>query len=100
MMSWLGRLVRRPTIDKQLDAELRFHLEQRTADHIAAGMSPEEARRRTQIELGGIEQVKQKCRDVRWENHVESLFRDFQFALRSLRKDRRSVALAVVALAL
>ena len=53
MISWIQRLFRNRDLDQQLDAELRFHVEQQTADHVAAGMSPREARRRALIDLGG-----------------------------------------------
>jgi putative ABC transport system permease protein len=100
MMGWLRRLFHKRLTEKQLDAELRFHLEQRVRDYVASGMNQEEARRRAHLAFGGLEQVKQDCRDVRTEIHVEDFFRDLQYALRSLSKDRRFALIAVVALAL
>jgi hypothetical protein len=100
VIRWLGRLFRNRPIEHRLDAELEFHVEQQTADYIAAGMTPTEARRRTVIGLGGLEQTKQACRDVHWENRFESLYRDFRFALRSLKKDRRFTLVAILTLAL
>jgi len=100
LITWVQGLFRNRALDHQLDAELQFHVEQQIADYVAAGMSPTEARRRTLIELGGFEQMKQKCRDVHWENHLEGLYRDFRFAVRSLKKDRRFTLVAVVTLAL
>lgn len=100
MISWVQRLFRNRALDQQLDAELQFHVERQTADHVAAGMSPKDARRRALIELGGFEQTKQKCRDVHWENYIESLYRDFRFSFRSLKKDRRFTFVATLTLAL
>jgi len=97
---WLGRLFRKRLTEKRLDAELRFHLEQRVRDFMASGMSPEEARRRAHLAFGGLEQVKQDCRDARIENHVQDFFRDLQYAFRSLAKDRRFALVAVFTLAL
>jgi len=97
---WLRRLFRKRLTEKRLDAELRFHLEQRIRDFVASGMSQEEARRRANLAFGGLEQVKQDCRDARMENHFEDFFRDLQYAFRSLAKDRRSALIAVFALAL
>ncbi|HKX31354.1 MAG TPA: permease prefix domain 1-containing protein [Blastocatellia bacterium] len=57
-MTWWQRLWRR----KRLEEELRFHLDQHTADLIARGLDPEEARRRAGLALGGSEQVKERCR--------------------------------------
>ena len=87
-MKWLRRFTRRPLADKRLDAELRFHLDQATADNVADGLSPEEARRRARIELGGLEQVKERCRDTHWENRLDTLYRDFRYAIRNLSRDR------------
>jgi putative ABC transport system permease protein len=99
-MHWLQRLFRKGQAEKQLDSELRFHLERQIADYIAAGMSSEEARRRARLEFGGLEQTKEQVRDTRFETHLEGLFRDFRYALRNLRKDRRFALIAIFALAL
>jgi putative ABC transport system permease protein len=97
---WLLRLFRKAVTEKRLDAELRFHLEQQIADDIAGGTAPEEARRRARMEFGGLEQIKEDCRNVHWEIHLESLFRDLRYALRGLRKDRRFSFVTILALAL
>jgi len=97
---WLGRLFHKRRTEKRLDAELRFHLEQKVQDYVAAGFSPEEARRHANLALGGLEQTKQDCREARIENHVQDFLRDFQYAFRSLAKDRRFALVAVFALAL
>ncbi len=99
-MRWIRRLFQKSRAENELDRELRFHLEQQIADYVAAGMSPEEARRRAQMEFGGVERVKEEVRDTRWETHLDNLIRDFRYALRSLRKDRRFALLAILALAL
>jgi len=99
-MGWLRRLFQKGLTEKRMDAELRFHLEQRVRDYLASGLSPEEARRQAQLAFGGLEQIKQDCREARTENHVEDFLRDFQYALRSLAKDRRFALIAVFALAL
>lgn len=61
-MRWFRRLFRKEAVEKQLDAELRFHIEQQISDYIAEGMNPTEARRRAQAEFGGVERVKEECR--------------------------------------
>jgi|SRR5215472_4688849 len=99
-MRWLGRLFRKSRAEKNLDKELRFHLEQQIADYVARGMSTEEARRRAQLEFGGLERVKEEVRDTRWETYLENLLRDFRYAFRNLRKDRRFSLVAIFALAL
>jgi putative ABC transport system permease protein len=98
--AWLRRLFRKRQTEKLLDAELRFHVEQRVRDFVTSGMGQEEARRRAHLAFGGLEQVKQDCRDARIENHIQDFLRDFQYALRSLAKDRRFALVAVFTLAL
>jgi macrolide transport system ATP-binding/permease protein len=51
-MHWYQRFFRRRFMEKKLDAELRFHLEEQIADYVAAAMTPEEANRRARLEFG------------------------------------------------
>jgi 2-phosphoglycerate kinase len=99
-MNWLRRLFHKSRSESQLDKELRFHLEQQIADNIAAGLPPREARRRAQQDFGGLDRVKEEVRDTHWETHLETLARDFRYALRNLREDRRFSLIAILALAL
>ena len=62
-MGWLRR-VNRDTLDRDLDRELRFHLEERIEALVAQGVHRHEAYRRARAELSGIESVKELCRDV------------------------------------
>jgi hypothetical protein len=84
---WLRRLFRKSRDESDLDTEFRFHLERQIADYVAAGMRPEEARRRAQQEFGGLARVKEELRDTRWETHFDNLFRDFRYAFRNLSTD-------------
>ena len=61
MATWF----RRSHVERGLDEEIRFHIEQQTAKNIRAGMSPEAARRAALVRFGGVEQVKEAARDVR-----------------------------------
>ena len=99
-MHWLRRLFRKEQSEKQLDAELRFHMERQISDYIAAGMSLEEARRRARLDFGGLESIKQQTRESHRGNALESLFQDLRYAIRNLRKDRRFAFVAIFALAL
>lgn len=100
-MSWWRPRRPDPTED-ELDAELRDHVERQVADHVRAGLSPRQARRRARIEFGGLDHVKEMCRDVRRARWIEDLGRDLRHALRRQFKDRRSGVplFAVAALAI
>jgi putative ABC transport system permease protein len=99
-MHWLPRLFRKQQAEKQLDAELRDHLDRQISDYIASGMSHQEARRRAHLDFGGIESVKQQTRESLRGNLLETLFLDLRYAIRNLRKDRRFATVAILALAL
>ena len=55
---------RKKSAEERLHAELRYHFETLVRESIAAGMEPEEARRQARLEFGGIDQIKEDCRDV------------------------------------
>ena len=98
-MTWWHRLLRRRRMEEQLEKELRFHIEEHTADLIARGHDPGTALRQARLALGGPEQVKEKCRDARGTRWLEDLGQDLRYALRTLRQKPGFAAVALCTLA-
>ncbi|HEY2433835.1 MAG TPA: ADOP family duplicated permease [Vicinamibacterales bacterium] len=99
-MRWWGRLLRRGRIERELDAELRYDFDRRVDDFVAGGMTAGEARRAARLEFGGLEQVKEMCRDARGTRWASDAAADARYAVRVLRKDRGYAIVAVAALGL
>ena len=99
-MSWWNRMGNRGRFEDDLDAELRDHVERQMADHVRAGLSPRDARRRARLEFGGLDQVKETCRDARGTRWLEETWQDLRFAVRLLARERWFAAAAVLSLGL
>ena len=90
----------RSRAEKELSEELRFHLEQLIGQKSAQGMTREEARYAALRELGGVEQIKEECRDMRRVNVIENFLQDIRYGLRQLRRNPGFAAVALLSLAL
>ncbi|MBL9205813.1 MAG: ABC transporter permease [Opitutaceae bacterium] len=83
----IGAFARRRSLEAEMNAELQAHLEDLTERHLAAGLTPTEARQAAQREFGGVAQLQEQARDARSVVWLEHLVRDFGYAVRSLRKN-------------
>ena len=96
----LRSLAKRRRSEQELDDELRFHFDTLVARYAAQGMPPHVARRKARLETGGIEQIKEECRDARGLSLLENLLRDIAYAWRGFRKAPGFMLTAAGAIAL
>ncbi len=96
----LRTLFGRSSVERELDRELSFHLEQQVEENIAQGMSPADAYTAARRGLGGLSQIQEECRDMRRTNHIETIWNDLRYAVRTLARTPGFTIIIVLTLAL
>jgi len=103
----IGRIARRISTllrlrarERDMDDEMRFHIEMEARELERGGLPPGRAVREARLRFGGIEQHKEAGRDARGVRLVEDLVKDLRFAVRTLRRSPGFTAMATLILAL
>jgi putative ABC transport system permease protein len=90
----------RSAVERELDEELRFHIERETEKYVRGGMTPDDAGRRARLAFGGVDRIKDDARDARGITWIDSMSQDLRYAWRGLRSNPGFTTAVVLTLGL
>jgi predicted permease len=96
----LRALISGSTVERELDEELRFHIDRQAEQYVLQGIEPAEAHRRARLQFGGLEPIKEEYRDGLGVRLLTDLGRDLAYAVRTLRRSPVFACTAIISLAL
>ena len=99
LMTRLRAIVRPSAADRELDEEIRVHLDMEMEKNVRAGMHPDEARRQALAVFGGRDSAIEAHRDARGGRWIEDFFSDARHAFRTLRQNRALTTAAILTIA-
>ena len=100
LRSWTAAMLFRKRKEREMDEEMRFHIEAHAADLVSRGVPQQEALRQARVEFGGIETVKEECRDAVGVSFLETLLQDVRQGIRAMLRTPVFTVIALIVLAL
>lgn len=100
LRSWTSATVRSSRMEREMDDEMRFHVEAHATELMKRGFPKDHALRQARLEFGGVETAKSECRDAVGVGFLETLFQDLRHSIRAMLRTPVFALTAVIVLAL